>query len=298
MRNALPPLNALKSFEATARHGSISKAAQELFVTQSAVSKQIKQLESSLGLALFIRKGQGVVLSEPGEQYLPVVSAALDSLNSASEALRKNPDQQRLKLDITPSFSNIWLIPRLHSFEQQQGNIRVELEIGDGQPDFSDTQADLAIRCLAEPPSSGGFGQLCQERLVLVASPALLARQPLDYPEQLLQQRLLVQTTRQRMWDSFLAELGVDYHSAQHGMGFQHFFMSLRAAQEGLGVALIPDFLAADSLARGYLVNPLGLSQQSDFSYYWLSPGYKLQLAKVEMFQHWLAEQFSSNNKK
>ncbi|MDI3326812.1 LysR substrate-binding domain-containing protein [Pontibacterium granulatum] len=295
MRRHLPPLNALKAFDAAARHLSVTAAADELCVTQGAVSKQIRQLESALGVGLFERKPNGITLTEAGAQYLPFVSAALDSLDSATEQLQRGTRQrERLLLSVTPSFTSSWLISRIHAFEQQHPHLQVDLITGDGRPDFSGTEVDLAIRCL-RPERAGQYHRLLlSERLLLVASPDLLACTPVQQPVDILQHRLLTQVTRPGMWDEFLHTLGLDGSPARHGAGFEHFFMSIKATEEQLGLGLVPDFLAQESINEGRLINPLGLSMMSGFAYYLFCPGYKVELLKVIQFRDWLAQELIS----
>jgi len=291
MRRYLPPLNALKSFEAAARLLSVTDAAEELCVTQSAVSKQIRQLEQHLEQALFERKAKGIELTAAGRQYLPFVTAALDSLDSATEQLQLGATRkERLLLSVTPSFSSSWLISRIQAFEQDYPGLQVDLLSGDGKPDFAGTDIDSAIRCLPIGRENYQARLLLSERLLLVASPGLLESKPVTQPLDILQHRLLAQVTRPGMWDEFLQQLALDEQSKQLGAGFEHFFMSIKAAEEGLGLGLIPDFLAHESIHAGRLVNPLGLSIQSGFGYYLLCPGYKSGLRKVLLFREWLAQ--------
>ena len=295
MRRFLPPLNSLKAFEAAARHLSVTTAAEELCVTQGAVSKQIRQLESRLGVGLFERRANGILLTEAGQQYLPFVTAALDSLDSATEQLQRGTRQrERLLLSVTPSFTSSWLISRIHDFEQQYPHLQVDLISGDGKPDFAGTEVDMAIRCLL-PERAGQYHRvLISERLMLVAAPDLLKMKPIQQPLDLLQHRLLTQVTRPGMWDEFLQQLGLEATHATYGAGFEHFFMSIKAAEEGLGLGLIPDFLAQESISKGQLVNPLGLSVMSGFAYYLFCPGYKAELLKVIQFRDWLAQELLS----
>lgn len=295
MRRHLPPLNSLKAFEAAARLLNVTAAAQELCVTQGAVSKQIRQLESRLNIGLFERRPNGIVLTVAGQQYLPFVSAALDSLDTATEQLKRGGHQrERLLLSVTPSFTSSWLISRIHDFEQQFPHIQVDLISGDGKPEFSGSEVDLAIRCLL-PERAGQYHRvLLNERLLLVASPELLAGRVMQQPLDVLQHRLLTQTTRPGMWDEFLQQLGIEGMQAHHGAGFEHFFMSIKAAEESLGLGLIPDFLAQESISKGQLVNPLGLSVMSGFAYYLFCPGYKAEQLKVMQFRDWLAQELLS----
>ena len=294
MRDFLPPMQSLRSFEAAARLSSISKAATELCVTQGAVSKQVKLLEAFLSVALFTRGPNGVSLTPIGKNYLSSVSNALNELNSIGEQLQTSPIQQQLLLDVIPSMTNIWLIPRIHSFEQRFPHLKVDLITGDGKPDFNASQADISIRCLLPGTADGHILELAKEKLLLVASPEMLERHPIHEISDVLQHRLLKQNTRPQLWDNFLqqrkllqgqlpAESKINF-----GIGFQHFFMSLKAAEEGLGLALIPDFLAATAIVEKRLVNPLNISLNTDYRYYLFSPSYKAELRKTLEFSHWL----------
>ncbi len=291
MRDYLPPMQALKSFAAAARLSSVSKAAIELCVTQGAVSKQIKLLESFLSVPLFIRSANGISLTTEGRQYLPTVIKALNELNNGGQSLQRNPKQQQLLLDVIPSMSNIWLIPRIHSFEDRYPHLKVDLINGDGSPDFNLSQADICIRCLLHTAVSVNSIELFKERLILVGAPQLMEKNSIEQPAEILQHRLLLQNTRPLMWNNFLIAQQLSTEELNLGMGFQHFFMALKAAEEGLGLALIPDFLASQSIQQGKLVNPLALSIETNYGYYLISPSYKTQLRKTQEFINWLQQE-------
>ncbi|MGB1237538.1 MAG: LysR substrate-binding domain-containing protein [Pseudomonadales bacterium] len=291
MQTPLPSMNALRSFEAAARLHSISAAAQELFVTQGAVSKQIKSLEHLLGISLLQRTASGVAPTEQGLTYLQGVSTVLNQLHTLAESVQQAP-QQPLVLDVIPSMTTIWLIGQIHSFERQHPHLNVDLVTGDGPVDLATTRADISIRCLQPSNAQGHTQKLLPERLLLVASPDLLARTPLDSTADIAKHKLIKQNTRPQMWDNFLQQHQVPLQQNQFGIGFQHFFMSLKAAQESLGLALVPDFLAASAIAEGSLVNPLQLSCRSLYNYYLFSPSYKAEQRKVQEFCRWLAGQF------
>lgn len=291
----LPPIQALRSFEAAARLSSISLAALELCVTQGAVSKQVKQLEAMMGIALFIRSTKGLYLTEQGQSYFNSVVQSLNILSLAGDSLRCEPRQQQLLIDVIPSMSHIWLIPRIHSFEARFGHLKVDLICGDGDPDFNHSQADLSIRSFNVDAVPAASIELFSERLVLVAAPTLLKESPIAKLEDLLVHKLLQQNTRLQMWRRFFAEQKLNVADGQltFGIGFQHFFMSLKAAEEGLGIALIPDFLARQSIAKGLLVNPLQLQMDSEYRYYLLSPSYKTKLNKVQLFNQWIIKEIN-----
>ncbi len=291
MRDHLPPMQALRCFEATARFSSISKAANELCVTQGAVSKQIKLLESFLNLLLFERTTQGVKLTELGQQYLTTVIKALDTLDSGAQALQQHPKTQQLMIDAIPSLCNIWLIPRLYSFEQRYPHLKVNLSNGDGAVNFSQSNADIAIRCLPTHQQKSHYTELFKENFLLVGAPKLLREKPVKSPQDILQHRLIQQSTRPQLWDHFLSDKKITFamKSLDLGMAFQHFYMSLKAAQEGLGLALIPDFLAADAIAEKSIINPLNLSMQSQYCYFVICPEHKNDLRRIIEFKDWLS---------
>lgn len=290
MRDHLPPMQALRCFEATARFSSISKAADELCVTQGAVSKQIKLLEGFLKLLLFERSTQGVTLTKQGEQYLDTVIKVLDQLDSSAQLLQQSPTTQKLLIDAIPSLCNLWLIPRLYSFEQQYPHLTVDLVNGDGDTDFSQTQADIAIRCLPVDQARAQYSALFEENFVLVGAPKLLDAKPVRKISDLLKHRLIQQNTRPQLWHHFFTHKEIQHQAQQLnlGMGFQHFYMSMKAAEEGLGLALIPDFLALPALQNKSLLNPLALSMHSHYGYYAISPEHKSGLKRIIEFKQWL----------
>ncbi|NQZ33419.1 MAG: LysR family transcriptional regulator [Oceanospirillaceae bacterium] len=295
MQSNIPATQALKCFAAAASHLSISKAAAQLCVTQGAVSKQVKQLETLLGVALFIRGPKGLLLTEQGEQYFDAVTSALSILSSSAESLQSQPRQQRLLIDVIPSMSHIWLIPRIHSFEKRFPHLQIDLISGDGQVNFNQTQADLSVRCLTASSAPNDAIGLFPERLLLVGAPNLLKMSNIKQLKDLLGLKLLQQNTRHQMWQQFFAQQHFEFSasSLNIGIGFQHFFMSLKAAKEGLGLALVPDFLARQDIIDGKLINPLQLQMSSEYQYYLLSPSYKCQLSKVQLFSQWLREEMT-----
>lgn len=292
MLRHLPPLNAVRVFEAAARHLSFSQAAEELSVTQSAVSKQISLLESRLEISLFERRNGRISLTKQGEEYLPAVSAALNSLAEATLSISTNREhQQNLAIDVIPSFASLWLIPRLHSFQVVQPDIQVELNAGDGAINPVNSSADLAIRCLQHTHAPASARLLTEETLLLVASQEYLADHPVDGIEDILQQRVIPQTTRPHLWDQFLGTLGFSYHNLKYAIKSEHFFISLQSVKASLGLGLLPEFLIRDRIANGQLQHVLQLGYKSEYGYFITSPGYKMNLHKVQCFVGWLEAQ-------
>ncbi len=289
MRRHLPPLNALKTFESAARHLSFTAAAEELCVTQSAVSKQIKQLELYLELRLFERQPVGLQLTAKGERYLTSISGAMDAIDQATAEVTGS-GKATLRVDMLPSFSSIWLIPRLQQFEQRYPELNVELVTGEGIPDFVASEADLAIRCFQQAKAPSKATLLLPERLLLVASVERLQQRPIHALSDIPHHKLLAQTTRPAMWQSFFQQLNLETELVDTGIAAQHFFMCLQSVKEGLGLGLLPDFLVQRELEAGRLVSPLGLSMVSGFGYYLVTPEHKRQQPKVRQFSQWLVD--------
>jgi LysR family glycine cleavage system transcriptional activator len=290
MIQKLPPLKALASFEAAARHKSFTRAAEELGVTQGAVSKQVQLLEEALGVKLFTRAAKRVALTREGETLLPSVVSAFDMLRqSADQITRGGGRTELLTINILPSLSSRWLIPLLNDFRRAYPRVGVQVTIGDGPVDFADNNADIAIRSArknewrrlhAEP--------LMDEELLPVCSPALLRLQPLATAADFSRHTLLQHTSRAEMWREYLAAMGVRTQPVRHDLGFEHFFMLIQAAADGLGVALIPRFLIARELAEGTLAIAFAKPYTSPYRYYFVCSRPALELRKVRQFRDWL----------
>jgi LysR family glycine cleavage system transcriptional activator len=184
-RRRLPPLNALRAFEAVARHLNFSRAADELSVTPGAVSQQIQNLEDYVGAALFKRTPKGLLLTDAAQTALPALREAFDRLAEAASLLTAAVDGRRLTLTAAPSFAAKWLVPRLGKFEQAQPQVDVWLSAGMEVVDFAAGEVDLAIRYGSGRYPGLEVIRLLQETVVPVASPELLAENPLETPEDL-----------------------------------------------------------------------------------------------------------------
>lgn len=295
--SSLPPLNALRTFEVAARRLSFSAAARELCVTQGAVSKQIQLLEQYLEQPLFDRTPGGIELTAAGRQYLPAVSHAIETIQSATAMLQQNVHaSSALTLNLTPSFSNLWLIPRLDQLREAIPELNLAMVAGDGVFHFRGAEADMAIRCLPLSLSHEHSTLLIEEVLQPVIHPDLLHRQPIDEAADLLAHPLLLHTTRPQLWRQFLQQLpgtSRKLPTPHYNHGFEHFYMSLEAARRQQGIALVPDFMAADALAAGEVVNPLGLRYRSGYGFYFLVPPYRVRTPGVQRFHAWLQQQLN-----
>jgi LysR family transcriptional regulator, glycine cleavage system transcriptional activator len=295
LMKTLPPLGTIKAFEASARHASFTKAADELFVTQGAISKQIKLLEEYLGVALFERRHQHLLLTKEGQLYMKSVCPALESIADATRQLRSRlGEPESLHINILPSLSSRWLIPLLDGFKKKYPAIDVIVTIGDGAIDFNTTNADIAIRVAKTHIWKPQHAEIFMgEELIPVCSPQLKSQTtPLENPKDLLHYSLLQHTTRPDMWADYVSALGYKDVKGKHGLGFEHFFMLIQAAEEGLGIALIPKFLIEKELASGRLVLAFNANFQSPYNYYLVYPKQKAKLLKIKNFKKWIRNKY------
>ncbi len=286
----IPPLNSVKAFEVSARHKSFSKAAGELGVTQGAISKQIKILEEYLELKLFKRKHQHISLTKEGEIYFNDIRQAIESIEVATDKLtNKSSKAEYLRLNVIPSFCTRWLIPRMDDFKKKNPHISIILDTGDSANiDFDAMNTDIIIRASKAPPwKQYHYEQIMGEELLPVCSPKL----KIIKPDDLIKYQLLQHTTRPDMWPEYLKDIGYEHIKVNHGLGFEHFFMLIQAAIDGIGVALIPRFLIKDELEKKQIVVPFKTDYQSPFHLYIICPKQKLNLRKVRLFKDWLLSQ-------
>ncbi|MEH6651709.1 MAG: LysR substrate-binding domain-containing protein [Motiliproteus sp.] len=294
MLRDLPTMAALKAFEAAARYLSFSRAADELCVTQGAVSKQVQQLEHYLEHSLFERLPAGIRLTAAGERYYPSICQSLDIIQTSTAQLRQTAQHTAVvSLDLSPSLSSLWLIPRLAEFSALHPDIHLDIRAGDGYINAKTMHADVAIRCLPMGDYADGT-LLLEETLLLVASAKQQALSPLSSSADLGQQTLIPHLNRPQLWASLLAQnLTGAPQALQFGAGFEHFYMTQEAVLHGAGLGLIPDFMAAPAINRGDLVNPLQTEFASGYGYYLIIPAHKAVLAKNERVCRWLVAQFA-----
>jgi DNA-binding transcriptional LysR family regulator len=294
MKRNLPPLKAVYVFEVAARTESFSETAEILFVTQSAVSKQIKLLEEHLRVRLFDRQGGVVTLTEDGRQYLEVVTKALDIVESGSEKYYSDQKRETLNIDINPSLSVLWIFSRVEQFHQLHPSITLHIDSADDFVDWSKKRADVAIRCLPRDKKHSDAELLAAENLKLIISPKLLKDVPIRSVDDLYKHKLVYLNNRPKLWNEVFQKYELDDRLANIGFGCEHFYMVVQAALEGFGVALVPDFLCEDLLQKRQLINPLNISIASDHNYYFLTPSHKKDESKVLRFKEWVKSQLHS----
>src|SRR6478735_5153750 len=248
-RGFLPNVGNLLAFEATARHGSVSRAADELNLTQSAVSRQIQQLEDTLGLSLFSRTRQRVVLTDVGRMYAAQIRQTLGDLSDATrQAIALSGTSGVLNLAVLPTFGTRWLIPRMPEFIDRNPDVTVNFGVRLVPFDFAAEPFDAAIH-FGQPHWPGAVCELLmREECVPVCSPAYRQRERIAEPADLTRATLLQQSTRSTGWAEWFAGAGVTVGNALRGPRFEQFAMVAQAAVAGLGVGLIPHFLISDEL--------------------------------------------------
>lgn len=257
MNTRLPPLNALRAFEATARLGGVGPAARELHVTHGAVSRQIRLLETDLGLALFSREGRGLRLTSAGRQLQEAAAAAFTRLQETTLRLRRDTPST-LVLGCPGSLLARWMIPRLEQLGRDLPGLTLHLAAQEGGFDTDLTGLDAAL-LLAEAPWPAGWQvrELAPERIGPVVSP----RHPASAsPDRLLEEPLLHTASRPQAWPAWAARHGIDPARLRYGGGFEHLYYLLEAALAGIGVAIAPEPLVAADLEAGRLLAPWGFS--------------------------------------
>ncbi|MEM6588145.1 MAG: transcriptional regulator GcvA [Pseudomonadota bacterium] len=295
MRSHLP-LNALRAFEAAARHLSFKAAAEELRVTPAAVSQQVKALETQMGVPLFIRMTRALQLTDAGREALPVISEGLDRLEAATARIKNHSEALSLTISVSPSFGAMWLVPRLERFYARHPEIDVRLDGTDRRVDVARGEADLAIRYGAGGYAGMRVDHLFDQRNTPVCSPDLLRDSaPLKDPKDLAHHTLLHVNWKdpQASWKMWLTAARVTGVDATRGPQFGQESMAVEAALEGQGVALLGDRLLADHLISGRLICPFGddMRQSLDFAYYLLSREDSDGNASVAAFRDWLLEE-------
>lgn len=287
----LPPLNALRSFEATARLGGVGRAAEALHVTHGAISRQLRLLEDHLGVVLFEREGRGVRLTAAGTELQAACAGAFTQLRDAVDTLQRRQRPNALVLGCSGSILARWMIPRLPALQAGLPQLMLHWSAQDGS--FTEPQQALdALLLLAQPPWPRGWQvrELAPERVGVVVSPqhpaaARLRQQP---PRALLDEPLLHTTSRPQAWPEWALAHGLDPTQLQLGTGFEHLYYLLEAAVAGLGVAIAPEPLVADELAAGRLLAPWGFGATGGF---WvLAAPEGRQDARVDALGDWLAE--------
>lgn len=288
-RDLLPSMGALTAFESAARHLSFSRAADELHLTQGAISRQVRELEGRLGVDLFERIAQRVYLTDAGRAYQRDVQRILGELSSATQQVMASAGEaDMLNLAVLPTFAARWMVPRLPSFYADNPGATVNCAVRLTPFSFADETLDAAIH-FGEGSWPGAISEyLCVEEVFPVASPAFRDRFALASPGDLAAVPLLHAATRPTAWRDWFSAHGVVDASAFRGPRFDQFDMIAEAAVAGLGAALMPRFLIEEETADGRLEVLFPLPLNNGSGYWYVYPEAKAGSRIVRRFGDWL----------
>jgi len=293
----MPPLNALRSFEAAARHLSFSRAARELGVTPAAVGHQVKGLEDYFSLPLFYRNGRSLLLTPDGQSLLPILSDAFDRIERSSHDIEAGKNTNLLTVTATAAFAAYWLLPRLHRFQQRRPDIQVRLAAASQQVvDFERDEIDVGIRYGSGLWSGLSSVAFLTEAVAPTCSPILLEGDyPLRTPNDLRHQTLIHEDSGLG-WKSWLELAGVSGVDYQVGPRFRDANLALQYALDGRGVVLTWLTLAQSQIASGRLVKLFDVTIPTDFKYYIVSSERMAADPHVVAFREWLQEEARMND--
>ncbi|RJF85805.1 transcriptional regulator GcvA [Sphingomonas cavernae] len=295
-RRLLPPTSALHCFAAAARHGSFSRAGEEVGLTQSAVSRQIAHLEDWLQTLLFVRHGRRVTLSAEGRDYAEAIMPALERIRRATaRALERRPERE-LSIATLPSFGMRWLAPRLPRLTERHPDLIVNFLARSDEFDFADENFDAAIHFGLPDWPHVTHDLLFREEAIPVTAPALLAEHAIQTPADLAKLPLLVQSSRRNAWTQWFERAGVPVAVPAVGPSFEHFLMLAQAAAAGAGVALIPSFLIEPELRSGALACPFALPISSEHAYYLVYPPDRIANPLFLHFRDWIVHEAAGSD--
>jgi len=287
----LPPLNALKAFEAAARHLSFTKAAEELFVTQAAVSHQIKALEEFLSMKLFLRRNRTLLLTEEGQAYFLELKDIFKHLQEATERLLAKGSKGAITVAMPPSFASQWLVPRISRFSIEHPDIDVRIKAVDFDEGFLEDDVDVAIYYGKGRWSGVKADKLHTEYLTPLCSPMLFnGPKPLNSLSDLKHHVLLHDLSREA-WKNWLKSVGVSGVNVNQGPVFSHSMLVLQAAALGQGIALGNTILARPELDAGRLIMPFEEKVASRDAFYLVCDEAQADLGKIAAFRSWILAQ-------
>ena len=294
----MPSLDLLKGFESAARHLSFTRAAEELFLTQSALSRQMQTLEEQLGLPLFERRHRQLLLTEAGQVLHAAAKSVLEEIAQAVSAIRRDQAAQPLTVSTNQPFASLWLIPRLSRFRERHPEVDVYISADNRIVDLERERIDLAVRYCGEATVPAGSIRLFGERIMPVCSPALAAdrMRPLKRPEDLANHVLLaIDDERGRFpwlnWSAWLAAIGIDRLTPAGSLKFNHFDQVIQAAIDGQGVALGREPLIDRLIHQRKLVAPFRDRYATPRAYYIVRAPHAALRPEAQAFSDWLQEE-------
>jgi LysR family glycine cleavage system transcriptional activator len=298
MPRHLPPLNALRAFEAAARSESFTQAAVELFVTQGAVSHQVKLLEATLGIKLFNRERQRLVITAAGREYLNVVRDALDRIAVGTERLVQRQNAGVLTVSTSPDFAAKWMVHRLGRFAEAHPGIDLRVSAAMHHVDFAREDVDVAIRHGDGNWSGLEAVRLCSEQLFPVCSPKFMSgRDRIRKPQDLLKLRLL-HLDDWKAWTKWFDAAGIVDPKLPRGTALNRASMLIDAAVDGQGVALARTALAAWDLINGRLAKPFDLGLRLSNTYWIVCPKATADVPKIATFRNWLLAEAAEDGRR
>ena len=294
---SIPPLNALRAFEAAARTGSFKQAALELHVSQSAVSHQIKHLEKVLGVKLFDRATRAVVLTEAGRTYLPFLQQAFDSISDGTRLLTRVTREDILTVRMYSTFAVRWLVSRLHRFQDRHPDLQVRLMTSQLDTAFPDQDIDLAVMIGQPTPGRVHYEYLFSPTMFPVCSSKLItASKRLKRPNDLAGFTILQVYPSAGDWAAWLKATGTKGVDPDAGLRFDSYDHALRMAARGMGVALAMQPYVSEDLAAGLLIAPLPRhTVRAPGDWYLMYMADHKKLRKITAFQAWLLEEIGAD---
>lgn len=288
MGRRLPPLISLRVFEAVARHLSFTSAADELHVTQAAVSHQVKKLEEWLGVALFLRLNRSIKLTKEGEAYAKPLTDAFDALAAATDAVLNDTGPQSITISTFDSIAANWLAPRIRKFQENSPEVDIKIVTKNSFSDFSSSDVDVEIRYGDGNWPNSHVVKLADEEIFPVCSPKLLGRKRKLKDVDEVSNYNLIHDEILMEWSDWLDAAGGGANNATKGLRYNHSHIVIQSAIAGEGMALGRSLLVADELKTGRLIAPFDFKISSKFSYYFVCPKELSDQTQVSTFQDWL----------
>ncbi|MBX8801563.1 MULTISPECIES: LysR family transcriptional regulator [Pseudochrobactrum] len=296
-RRLIPDIAILQAFECAARHGSFTQAAHELNLTQSAVSRQIKDLEGQLGVLLFERIRQRILLSDAGRKFLPEVRRLLNQTEDTMlRAMASAQSSSAFSVATLPTFGARWLMPRIPNFIEENPGVAFNVGSRTGVFDFEEYPFDMAIHYGQPVWAHATCNYLCSEMVVPVASSALIESHRIVEPEDLQKEPLLHLTTRPKMWTQWFEQCEVDARTTYSGHRFDQFSMVIEAAAAGLGIGLLPVYLIEQELQEGRLRILFDKPMRTENDYYLVVPEGKHENPLIQTFSGWIRGQVGQHD--
>jgi LysR family glycine cleavage system transcriptional activator len=291
----LPPLKALRAFEAAARHLSFSKASEELFVTPGAISQQVKTLEEYLGMSLFKRMHRRILLTDAGQCLLPGLQDGFERMAGAVGDVKSMDSDRPITISVAPSFASKWLVPRLRLLREERPDIDIRIDTSMNVVDLARSDIDIGIRFGSGKYPGMQVDLLLCEEVFPVCSPGLTGNTPLDHPADLKHFHLLHYGTSDVNlgagwpdWQMWLMAAGASDVETRHGLTFDRQELLIQAALDGQGVALVGSVSVNDDIRNGRLIKPFGLTFPLEFSYFFVTTLAKSRWPEIAAVRDWI----------